>query len=132
MLEGKCPLFTKNEIGKMMRSKNIVNRVRAYRKLEIDSGIVKKSIKEHFKMNKTEMIDGKRIGFEASLSYKYDLVKYIEYCRLHNIPLDGLTISKTEAERNINKVKFISRMTEEELRELEAIRVGTASSKFNL
>ena len=78
------------------------------------------------------MVAGKKVGYTASISYKYNLKGFMAYCERHQITIDMLCISKSEAEKAINLINPIRKMDENETKELAKIQIETATNKFNI
>ncbi len=129
MTEGKCPLYSKEAIKKMIESESIIDNVRAIRKLKIDCNNEVLNLKDYFKTNEPIDVDGKSVGFISNKSYKYLLEELMALSNEYDVVIDGLRLNKTDVEklfkRAFGKEKFISYL--EKLNKIE-----TCSNTFKI
>lgn len=132
MAIGECPLWTEKEMKDLSISGKIEDKIHAYRKLDADAKALKKIISKHFETNSAIEVDDKKVGYEKRESVSYLVKPWHEYTTSKEINIDDITISKTEAEKAINKWKKIKNMDGEELRELEPMQQKKMSSTFKI
>ena len=136
MLEGKCPLWTDEEVEKMRKNSLVLDRVRALRKVDFDRKVQVSLVKELFEIDETADVDGQTVGYNPSIGYKYDLTKFMKWLEKYGVVPEGLTVTKTDAEgivKRLQRGKMETNgeaVTEEHLAELEGCKIETAQNKF--
>ena len=129
MLKGLCPAFTEKQV-EAMKTGSIEDKIRTLRKNDIERKTVLAQVKEYFKDKECLDVDGKLVGFQPSMSYKYDLIGFIEFAKTLGISLVGLKLNKTDAERSIKKIIDFDDMAEEDMIFLEKIKEEAVSNSF--
>jgi len=131
MKAGKCKLFTKAAVKKMMAG-TIEQKVAAVRYLEIEIKDMKSIIQNQFKDKTPRFIAGKEVGYKPGFSHKYKLGDFIAYCERHGMDYKKLTIAKQQAEKAINLKNPIRLMNDSEQSEIAKIQIETGNNKFNM
>jgi DNA-directed RNA polymerase subunit RPC12/RpoP len=126
LLSDECPMYTKDKVNELKVSENIEDKIRAYKKLNLEASELKTIIYNYFKENQCLKVDNKIVGYQPSFSYKYRLKPFVEYCNEKKIDYSSLTISKTDAE----KVIKIKKMNESQAAEVKTLQEETATSTF--
>lgn len=130
MKAGLCPLYTDKEINRIKEEGSVEDKVRIVRKLDIERASILSDLKTHFKDNDNIEVDGKKVGYVPSVTTKYDLLDFKKFADRMSVPLTGISISKTDAEKAIKKVKKLDELEESDASELEQSRVRSSSTSF--
>lgn len=100
------------------------------RKMSIDLDRLVKELKLKMKDSELTIIDGKKVGYDKSVTSSYDLPKIIEYANEKVIPLTDITISRPQIDKAINKVTKIKEMEEDELIRLGDMKIIDSKTTF--
>lgn len=129
MLSEQCPLYKKSMVNKLKKG-SIEDKIRAVRKIDIDRDMIIAELKDYFKTNEPMNVDGKDVGYQVSFSEKYPLLEFYNFANKLSLPLDGITISKTDVKKSLKKGIGEEEMSEEDAIELEGMRISTSSNRF--
>jgi len=94
MLENKCPLWDMKEVEKFRKAKDIKNKVRLLRKLDLERKLELKMLKTIIGERSID-VDGQQVGYEQHEVLKMALDKFTEL----ELPTKGIKISN----RDVNK-----------------------------
>ena len=136
MKEGKCPLWSEKEVEQMRKGTMVADKVRVLRKFDFDRKVTLSSVKELFEIDETADVDGQAVGYEPSIGYSYDLTKFMKWLDKYEVVPEGLTVTKTNAEAIVKRLKRGKMdtngeaVTEEHLAELEECKIESAKNKF--
>lgn len=129
---GECPLWTKKQVDALCVSEIIEDKINAYRKLLLDADTLKAQIRKHFENNANKVIGGKTCGFQKRVTSSYLVKPWYEYCAKLGIDIGKAKISKTEAEKPINKFKKITSMDLDQQKEIHTLQVEIVGTNFKL
>ncbi len=137
MKEGKCPLWSEEEVERMKDSKMVLDKVRALRVADYSRKIQVSDVKGLFEGGDNIDVDDQEVGFVPKISYQYDLLGFMKWLEKYDVVPEGITINKTDAEGLVKRLKRGKAdgqngeaVTEEDETELEKLRIETASSRF--
>lgn len=123
--KGLCPAFSEEAVVEMA-SGSIEDRVRACRRMKGELNKVVTTIRADMLDKEPIVVDGKLVGYKESDSWSYPLQRFLEFAQAYGIPLAGINLTKSTAEKAIKKAT----LSVDQLRDMEAASQKIVSTRF--
>lgn len=130
LLEGQCPLWSDEECERMRSGRIVSDKIRILRIQDFDRKTSLHEVKQLVELGESFEVDNVAVGFSAKKSCKYKLMDFIDFAKVKEIDLSGLTITKSDAEKIIKQLNRDKQITDEENLLVEDMKIETATNKF--
>lgn len=130
LLAGECPVYSKEEINKILKGNDIIEQIRTVRILKSQINETTSKLKQYFSTNNNIIVDGVEVGFTSNKSYEYLLSGLLLLDKKYDLKSGSLELSKTAVEKLLKK-KF-GKDYQKYVDEIEDYILETASNSFEI